>query len=59
MVGDTTVGVLVDGVFDILHAGPGDLMPSPFYDGDGLVRAIINHGDRLVSIIDPTRLTPQ
>lgn len=52
-----TVGLLVDGVYDIIQAGPGDLMPPPAYDGDGLVRAIINHADRLVSIIDPARLS--
>jgi len=57
MVEHLTLGLLVDSVFDIIQAGPGDLMPPPAYDGDGLVRAIINHTDRLVSIIDPAELS--
>jgi purine-binding chemotaxis protein CheW len=54
---ETIVGILVDGVFDIIQAGPGDLMPAPYRSGDGLVSAIISHQDRLVSVIEPSRLS--
>ena len=57
-VDDATVGILVDSVFDIIQAGPGDLMPVPSDDGDGLVWAIIHYEDRLVSIVDPSKLNP-
>ena len=56
-VDEMTIGILVDSVFDIIQAGPGDLMPAPTYDGGELIRAIINHGDRLVSVIEVGHLT--
>ncbi|MEQ1769548.1 MAG: chemotaxis protein CheW [Devosia sp.] len=56
-VGQATLGVLVDGVFDIIQARSADLMTPPQASGTQLISAIVNHDERLVSIIDPSRLS--
>lgn len=57
------VGILVDAVSDIIQSRPGDLMPVPVQNVDGLwtgqVSAMISQQERLIAILDLDRVFPQ
>ena len=57
------VGILVDAVSDIIQSRPGDLMPVPAQNVDGLwtgqVGAMISQEERLIAILDLDRVFPR